>query len=277
MRFTLLFLLLFTIAVSANPDITSQEIHDHIAFLAADSLKGRLPGSPEGRQAADYIRHEFEMSGLQLLADQGFQSFEIVTELEPGDGNRLTFGDSLYTPGEDMLPLSFSANDSLTAPVVFCGYGFDIRDSLTWNDYKDVDVSDKWALLLYGDPEPDDLNSVFARHADIRKKCIIARDHGAVGVLITPGPKFDTEDELPELLVRESHITLDLPVVHLRRPVAKRTAGRPRRRGLARSATEPRTAAVQFCAQYRDECRDRSAPQPQPHAECGRYAAGGGS
>ena len=54
-----------------NPDITTDELFQHISYLASDSLKGRLPGTEEDRLAALYIADEFSKAGLQLMADGG--------------------------------------------------------------------------------------------------------------------------------------------------------------------------------------------------------------
>ena len=46
---------------SDNPEITAQEIKDHITYLASDELKGRFTGSEECKEAADYIKKEFDL------------------------------------------------------------------------------------------------------------------------------------------------------------------------------------------------------------------------
>ena len=47
-----------------QPEITTHELETHISFLASDSLKGRKPGTPEGKVAAEYIRNQFKDYGL---------------------------------------------------------------------------------------------------------------------------------------------------------------------------------------------------------------------
>ena len=51
----------------------------HIEYLASEQMKGRRAGSQEGLEAARYIRDQFHKSGLQLIADDGFQEFEMIT------------------------------------------------------------------------------------------------------------------------------------------------------------------------------------------------------
>jgi len=43
-----------------NPEISIDELHEHISFLASDSLKGRFPGTPEDRVAAEYVLDRFK-------------------------------------------------------------------------------------------------------------------------------------------------------------------------------------------------------------------------
>ena len=40
--------------------------------------------------AAEYIREKFKNAGLELLFDNGFQKFSLVTSAEIGAGNKLT-------------------------------------------------------------------------------------------------------------------------------------------------------------------------------------------
>ena len=125
-------------------EITAREIKQHVTFLASDSLKGRKPGTPEGRLAAEYIAKSFSRYDLQLLGEKGFQFFDVVTAVKADKRNRLAFDDFRGELGKDFVPVAFSENASVTAGVVFAGYGFDFEnDSLQWHDYKGIDIKDK--------------------------------------------------------------------------------------------------------------------------------------
>ena len=139
-----------------NPEITLVELNDHIAYLASDSLKGREPGTTGGRLAAEYIRDQFKKYGYTMLEENGFQYFEVITEVEAGASNSMSINGDEGIDDNEYIPLSFSSNAKLSANVIFCGYGFDIDESdWKWNDYEGVDVKDQWALILRADPEPD--------------------------------------------------------------------------------------------------------------------------
>ena len=204
-----------------NSDITVQELKEHIQYLASDSLKGRKAGTPEGKLAADYIRKTIENNDIDFLVDDGFQTLSVVTHLEMGNQNGFQVGPIAGEVTKDFIPSAISDNGALNADVVFAGYGFDIKtDNLVWNDYDSVMVKDKWVMLLLGDPEPDSLTSAFAAYSDIRKKCMVAKDQGAGGVIFTAGKEYDKNDELPDLAIRDSHISAGLPVVYVKRAFA---------------------------------------------------------
>ncbi|OQX85534.1 hypothetical protein B6D60_07660, partial [candidate division KSB1 bacterium 4484_87] len=215
-------IVLFSLAKAQDdPNITVNELKGHIYFLAADSLLGRKPGTPQSYLVADYIRSEFKKNGLKLLGEDGFQPFEVVTDVEAGSGNSLTFGDFSGTLSKDFVPLAFSANKSVTAPVVFVGYGFDFDDdSLAWHDYEGVDVSGKWCLILRGDPEQESEKSPYLNYTSLRKKVLVARDHNAAGVLFVSGKKYDSKDELLDLYFDKSTSDAGISVLQIKRSVA---------------------------------------------------------
>ena len=159
-------------AVSQDADnVTVEELKQHIYFLASDSLEGRKPGTEGGKIAGEYIRDNFISAGLKPIGDDGFQYFKVTTSVEPGSGNELTFKDIEGEFNTDFKVMPFSSNTTITAPVVFAGYGFDIdHDSLKWNDYNDLDVEGKWVMVLRGDPEPDNDTSLFISFAGDRDK-----------------------------------------------------------------------------------------------------------
>ena len=202
-------------------EITPEELQDHISYLASDELAGRFPGSQGADLAAEYVRSSFEQYGLTLMGNNGFQEFEIVIHLSPGENNTLKIGEESFVRGEDFNPFPFSQSNSVKAPVVFAGYGFDIsNDSITWNDYENVDVYRKWALILRGDPEMDKAESPYALYGDDRDKVLVARDKGAAGVLMVSGKDFDEKDELIGLYFDKSQSNAGLPVIHIKRELA---------------------------------------------------------
>jgi len=202
-------------------EINISELHDHIAFLASDSLKGRKPGTKEGRIAAEYIEKEVANLGLIPMGDNGFQYFEVVTSIQTGENNKLSFHQFQGKVGEDFTPVSFSKDGILSAPAVFVGYGFDFdTDTLAWHDYNNVDVTGKWVMILRGDPEIDQPTSIFEQYSPLRYKVLKARDRKAGGVLFVSGKTFDENDDLMDLVYDQSLVDADMPVLHIKRSVA---------------------------------------------------------
>lgn len=202
-----------------QPEITKEELYDHIQFLAGDSLKGRYPGTPEDKIAATYIANEFEKSGLELLFNKGLQAFKITNELQTGNNNFLSVNNQHFEVNQDFIPVMFTANDTLESNVVFVGYGFVMEQgNKTWNDYKNVDVSGKWVIILRGEPKDTDEIFPFSMYSGLRSKAIAAKDQGAAGILFVSGEQFDYEDELIKLSKPEGEI--DIPVIHIKRDLA---------------------------------------------------------
>ncbi|HKK10825.1 MAG TPA: PA domain-containing protein, partial [Bacteroidales bacterium] len=221
--------LLFAALISANlvfgqqpdSDITAEELKTHVTFLASDALKGRKPGTPGGKVAAEYIRSQFQNYNLTLPADNGYQAMEVVNDVKPGPKNRLAFDDYTAEVESDFIPMSFSASKSHTAEVVFTGYGFDIStDTITWNDFEGVDVEDKWVMAFRGDPEPDSMNSFFIPYSMERSKVVNAEDHGAAGVLFVAPPGVEKEDALPGMFYDKTASKVDIPVMIVTRKTA---------------------------------------------------------
>lgn len=204
-----------------NPEISIKELQDHISFLASDSLKGRYPGTPEDRVAAEYIFDQFSDFGLTPLDSNGFQYYDITTSVSIGSGNQLQIGEYNAILKEEFTPLSFSENASLTADLIFGGYGFMIEQSdITWNDYEGLDISGKWVLLLRGDPEIDSLDSPFLPYREDRDKVMQAKDLGAGGVLFVSGMSYAPDDELDDLELKQG--STGIPVFQITRDLADR-------------------------------------------------------
>ena len=209
-------------AFSANQDeITIHELRSHITFLASDSLKGRKPGTIEGKITAEYIRDHLKNSGLKLLGENGFQYFKVTSGIEIGDNNSITYGDSVGKIEEDFTPLAFSTNGTVSANVVFVGYGFDFDlDSLAWHDYEGLDVKGKWCMILRGDPDSSNPDSPYVLYSSLRKKVLTAKDNGAAGVIFVSGEKFDKKDELIDPYADKSQSDAGINVLHVKRDVA---------------------------------------------------------
>jgi aminopeptidase YwaD len=204
-----------------TPDISAKDLKADVYYLASDSLKGRKPGTPGGNLAAEYIRKQFQACNLKMSGDNGFQYFEIISDVALGDNNYLKFEGFQGEVKKDFIPLSYSSNGVLNAPVLFAGYGFDIdQDSLKWKDYDGIDVKGKWVMILRADPELDSSESKFIPFSDLRGKILTAKDHGAAGVLVVTPVALDKDDKLIQLTTDNNDVTSGIPVINVKRKVA---------------------------------------------------------
>ncbi len=226
MKYTKILAVLLLFAFSASgfsqkKEITAKELSEYVTFLASDALKGRKPGTPEIETAAKYIRDHFRDSGLKLMEDNGFQWFEIVTDVTLGTGNSLTMKGTTGALNTDFIPLAFSGNGTVTEEVIFAGYGFDIEtDGLRWNDFTSIQPKGKWVMVLRGDPEPEINDSKFIPFSDLRSKVLTLKDKGAAGVLFVSPVSLEKDDKLMPLAPENNDITAGIPVIHITRNFA---------------------------------------------------------
>lgn len=217
----LLFVVVFSFAQGRYAEISQKDFKKHISYLASDELKGREPGTPGDMAAAKYIRDKFRRAGLTLLGDNGFQYFDVVKGVAFGENNTLNIADSIYKIGGKYTPLSFSGSDNVDAQVVFVGYGFSINeDTLKWDDYNNVDVTNKWVMMFRADPDLDNPKSAFASYSSDRYKVMNALDQGAAGVLLINSVDFDKQDTLEKLQRRKSAGATSIPVLQIKRIIA---------------------------------------------------------
>ncbi len=215
-------LLLVQIFPQSNiPDqITIGELETHVKFLASEEFAGRKPGTDGGKLTAEYIRKELLDNGLSPLFDNAFQSFDVVTSLSYGKENSFELEGFEGTLEKNFVPLGISVSKKLNAEAVFVGYGFQIDETkMKWDDYKDIDVTGKWAVVIRAAPELDDFN--FEDYSSLRKKILTAKDNGAAGVLFVSGLSEDPDDDLMKIDYTKGHFT-EIPALHISRDIAEK-------------------------------------------------------
>jgi len=215
-----LFVLLTAVQLSAQ-SFSPQSIQKTIIYLASDELQGRKSGTTGDSLAACYIRDQFRDAGAQLLGNEGIQYFNIVADITSGKFNLFSVSDKPYLPEKDFIPLSFSSNDSLSASVIFAGFGI-VGNSgeLAWDDYNRKDVRNKWVMVLRGDPEPENTNSAFIPMSTERAKALTARDRGAGGLLIVSPSAFEKQDKPLAITFDKTVSDAGIPVISITRKLA---------------------------------------------------------
>jgi hypothetical protein len=173
---------------------SAEEFLEPIKFLSSDELKGRGDGTPELDRAAEYIAARFRKFGLKPAEDTGayLQHFSLVVSAKLGPKNVAVYRQgSRYTTlklQQDFVPLSFSANATIEATLVFAGYGITAPE-YHYDDYQGLDATRRVVIVLRHEPQENDEHSIFAgrqmtSHADIANKAINAKNHGATAMIL---------------------------------------------------------------------------------------------
>lgn len=114
-------------AMAAAATITPDDMHERIAFLASDELKGRDTPSPGLEMAAEYIANEFESFGLRPAGDDGGYiqrwTYERTGFDRSATGLKMSAGGTVVNGeiGRQFFVLPASGTETATAPMVWAG------------------------------------------------------------------------------------------------------------------------------------------------------------
>ena len=229
-------------AQAVKTDVVDVNLRKHVSYLASDKLEGRRTGERGATMAAGYVTNQFASlklrPGFKNAAGKAtfMQPFQYVTGVEMGKtGNEfmleLTQKDGKRIKVENLVParpVGFSPNGS-SAPVsvVYAGFGISSAD-LKYDDYKpngvDLDVKGKIVIVFDGNPDNDNPQSPFGR-IDARTKALMAKDHGAVGMLlISREAKFE-DDKLTQLKYDQTTGEAAIPTFVISRNTAENILG----------------------------------------------------
>ena len=119
------------------------------------------------------------------------------------------------------IPVGFSPNGNVAnANIVFAGYGIVSKDP-AFDDYGDNDVRGKVVMVLDGTPDNDNPHTPFYRF-DVRTKALIAKDKGAVGLMLISREAKFADDKLTRLSYDQSLGESALPTFVISRETAAR-------------------------------------------------------
>lgn len=165
----------------------------HVAFLAADDMRGRETGSAEHRKAAEYVAAKFKAAGLAPGAGKGYlQPVAFTSRRLLEDRSSLDLvKDGVATPvtlGEQAIfGMRLDPAPSVDAPLVFAGYGLQVPE-VGIDDFSGLDVKGKVVVHLIGSPSnvPGALSAHY-QSAGVRAETL--RRLGAIGLISIPNPK----------------------------------------------------------------------------------------
>ncbi len=193
-------------------ELGSGDVHDtgadsfagDVEWLAADAREGRGVGTKGIEDSAEWLAKRFANFGLAPGGDDGFfQTLAVTTSVSRGTKNRLVIGRKAATETE-FVPLGFAANQTVSAKTVFVGHGIVAKD-LNIDEYKGKSVKGKIAVAYRytSRHEAFKVRKNRERYENLHRKAFVAREHGAIGLVIInepyPGTKNTEENPLPTL------------------------------------------------------------------------------
>ncbi|MEO5989045.1 MAG: M28 family peptidase [Candidatus Eisenbacteria bacterium] len=188
--------------VDLSPAAETTHVREYVRTLADPRWEGRGMGTPGIDSAAVWIAVRMRAAGLQPAGENGtwFQKFDVTTGVEVQEPCFLRVRGLSFSTRDQVVPLGFSTNGTATARVVFAGYGI-TAPGLKYDDYAGIDARDAIVLVLTNEPGELDSTSRFdgtinTPFAEVRTKAINAREHGALGMLVTSGPQHHAGEPL---------------------------------------------------------------------------------
>ncbi len=182
--------------VETLTSITAAELQSELYFLASDEMQGREINTPFNDITALYLAHRFQLMGLQPVQENTyFQPFNLVSsKLDKRNRLKIRYtNSSLSVNGvlkKDYFPSPLSAKGSVTAPLIFAGYGITAPED-DYDDYRELSASKKIAVIIRHEPRTTNLNGPLnkllnSNHSENLKKILNAQNHGATGVILVP-------------------------------------------------------------------------------------------
>jgi Zn-dependent M28 family amino/carboxypeptidase len=193
----------------------------HVSFLADDRMKGRETGSPEHREAAEYVARHFKEAGLKPGGTNGY--FQPVPfrsrKINESKSSLALVRGSTVVPvvlgDEATFSMRIEPAAHVEAPMVFIGYGLQVPES-KHDDLAGLDVKGKVVLLLTGGPASIP-GPLLAHYQNTRWSYL--KQAGAIGVVSIQNPKGQ------DIPWDRSKLARFLPSMAIADPALDETAG----------------------------------------------------
>ena len=167
-----LFALFWSLQVSAdhhkNPlEISADNLSNIVKIMASDEFEGRAPGTPGEDKTVAYLIAQMQKIGLEPGGAKGSWTQAVpMMRSEVKSPIKMTFSSPETVLSLDQgISVSVDTATALTnitaadLPVVFVGFGANAPEQ-DWDDYGDIDLTDKLVIYLVNDPdfaaEPDE-------------------------------------------------------------------------------------------------------------------------
>jgi Zn-dependent M28 family amino/carboxypeptidase len=142
----------------AKNSITEDELNNHTRILSSDEFEGRAPFSAGEEKTINYLKDEFTNLGLKPgNGDSFFQEIDLVEIISEAPKQMNIKGKNksitLMHADEYVAQTRHVAEtvEVKNAEIVFAGYGI-VAQEYNWDDYKNLDVKDKFVIVMVNDP-----------------------------------------------------------------------------------------------------------------------------
>ena len=147
--------------------ITPPMLRPHLRFLSSDELEGRETTKRGQKVAAQYLASEFERIGLAPAGDNGtyLQRFYLY-QSKIGDKSSIAMSRGVQRAVTQSLGKDFyfmvGGADTVSAPLLFAGYGIDDTARFGYSDYQGISAAGKIVLCMAGVPGESNPYGVFS-------------------------------------------------------------------------------------------------------------------
>lgn len=176
---------------------------DDIKTLTQPKMEGRGDGLKGLTRAERVLVDRYKSLGLESAGTKGYlQPFTVTTGAKLRGKNHFLVQNgetkAALKLNQDYVPFGFSNSGTVTAPLVFAGYGA-TADEFAYDDYAGLDATDKIVVVLRYEPSgfaAKSGNQGLTTHSQLITKAINARNHGAKGMILVNGKLADGEEDL---------------------------------------------------------------------------------
>jgi len=173
--------------------ISSHDLFAYVKEMSSEKYRGRLSGTPEYLQVAEWVAGNLKEWGIKPGGDNGtyLQMFDMpYSELRSAGGLSIEMGSGgqnmsiEYSFPTDYYPGTNSDSGTVTAEAIYVGYGITAPE-LGYDDYEGLDVRGKIVVIDAGVPfEGDEETSArWVPYSYHQMKLNTANRHGAAGLL----------------------------------------------------------------------------------------------
>lgn len=215
-----------------------------IAWLADPAREGRGIGTQGLPAAGAYIETRLRSLGAEPAGDGGTyrEEFPVVTAVAVKPGTTVNLNGHALAAAQ-FAPLGFSADGKISGQLVLAGYGI-VAPEYHIDDYAGLDVKGKIVVVRRYAPEDDRVKTpAIARGlGDLRRKVWLARERGAIGVIVVdwplppasappdwqpaaeadlevPSPSGSGDAGLPAVMVKRTAVASLMPTLLAKKPV----------------------------------------------------------